>query len=95
MGDGGVVTTSTNGIDWNATTLATAPDLRSVTVGGASGTRFLAVGLGGAVVFSDNNDLNGLTWTPASAGAANLREVLSVPAMYLAVGDAGANVVSR
>jgi photosystem II stability/assembly factor-like uncharacterized protein len=98
VGDGGVITTSDiNGVNWTAITLpAPAPDLRSVTIGGASGTRFLAVGPGGAVVFSDTG--LGLDWSVKSAGlgnTANLASVLAVPAMYLAVGDGGANVVSR
>jgi len=65
-------------------------------VGGASGTRFLAVGQNGAVVFSD--DGLGLNWSIKSAGlgnTANLAKVVAVPSMYLAVGDAGANAVSR
>jgi hypothetical protein len=97
VGDAGTIRTSLNGFDWNVRTLpasippAPVPDLRSVTVGGASGTRFLAVGSGGAVAFSND----GLTWSNASAGSAPLMKVVAVPSMYLAVGDAGANAVSR
>ena len=95
VGDGGVVTTSTDGNTWNAITLASAPDLRSVIVGGASGTRFLAVGSGGAVAFSDDGLPLASSWHQASAGSANLAKVVAVPSMYLGVGDAGANAVSR
>jgi hypothetical protein len=70
---------------------AALPNLRSVTVGGSAGTRFLAVGEGGAVVFSDD----GLAWKTASSGTANLSKVVYNGGLYMAVGDAGANVVSR
>ena len=67
-------------------------DLRSVTIGGATATRFLAVGQGGAVAYSDD----GLNWSIASAGSSNnLASVLFPRGLYLAVGDAGANAVSR
>jgi photosystem II stability/assembly factor-like uncharacterized protein len=98
VGDGGVITTTSDiSLDWTAITLPAAPNLRSVTVGGASGTRFLAVGLGGTVAFANaDQDLTStLTWTIASAGSADLAKVLTAPGMYLAVGAGGANVVSR
>lgn len=71
-----------------------AQNLQSITVGGASGSRFVAVGQGGAVVFSDD----GLSWHSASSppsGSPSLAKLVFAPAMYLAVGDAGANVVAK
>jgi hypothetical protein len=93
VGDAGTVVTSTDGTNWTATALAGAANLRGVTSGGALGTRFLAVGLGGAVVFSDD----GASWSPPSVspGPAGLARVLFAPAMYVAVGAAGANAVSK
>ena len=68
----------------------TTQSLRSVTLGGATGTRFLAVGQGGAVVYSDD----GFNWIPASSGF-NLARAIFGGGLYLGVGDAGANAVSR
>ena len=94
VGDAGTVVASNDGATWNQITI-TPPltqVLRSVTIGGATATRFLAVGQGGAVAYSDN----GLTWLSASAGPSNnLASVLFPRGLYLAVGDAGANAVSR
>ncbi len=91
VGDAGVIATSPDAVNWTAMTLPGGQYLRSVTTGGASGSRFLAVGQGGAVVFSDD----GVNWTAASAGSANLANVVSAPALYLAVGEAGTNAVSK
>ncbi|HET7765557.1 MAG TPA: hypothetical protein VFK92_10775 [Burkholderiales bacterium] len=92
VGDAGTVVTSSDGVNWNpAITLAGAPNLRGVTVGGSSGTRFLAVGQGGAVAYSDD----GIVWTAASSGSSDLAKVLYTGGLYLGVGDAGANAVSR
>jgi hypothetical protein len=68
-----------------------AQNLRGVTVGGSTGTRFLTVGDASVVANSDD----GLAWHSVSSGTASLAKVLFVGGMYLAVGDAGANVVSR
>jgi hypothetical protein len=65
--------------------------LLSVTVGGSAGTRFLAVGQGGAVAYSDD----GVSWSTASSGSSNLAQVRFFGGLYLSVGDAGANLVSR
>ena len=100
VGDAGTIVTSP---DLQTTTLWTpvtltpplAQSLLSVTVGGASGSRFLAVGQGGTVVFCDVFCNDGINWSTASAGSTNLNKVLAAPGMYLAVGDAGANAVSR
>ena len=91
VGDAGTVVTSADGTNWTATALAGAPNLRSVTSGGALGTRFLAVGLVGAVVFSDD----GINWTPTTAGSLGLARVIFTPAMYVAVGAAGANAIAK
>jgi photosystem II stability/assembly factor-like uncharacterized protein len=90
VGDAGTIVTSS---DDDAGTWSppiapvTAQNLRSV----AHGSRFVAVGQGGAVVFSDD----GANWTTASAGSADLAQIVVAPAMYMAVGAAGANVVSK
>lgn len=107
VGDSGTIITGTivpgsNPISittWNVVDPATftppfsgpLPNLLSVTVGGAAGTRFLAVGQGGAVVYSDD----GVKWYTASSGSSNLAQVQFFGGLYLSVGDAGANVVSR
>jgi photosystem II stability/assembly factor-like uncharacterized protein len=95
VGDAGSVVTAINVIQgqvatWTPNVLAGVGDLRSVTVGGATGLRYLAVGPAGAVVFSDD----GLIWTPASSGA-DLSSVLFFLGQYLAVGALGANAVSH
>lgn len=95
VGDAGAIVTSPDAVTWTPVTL-TPPltqNLLSVTVGGASGSRFLAVGEGGTVVYSDD----GLNWSAASSGTnlSNLAKVIVAPSMYLAVGDAGANVVAK
>jgi hypothetical protein len=105
VGDAGTIVTSP---DLSPTTLWTkatltpplAESLLSITVGGASGSRFLAVGQGGTqggtVVFCDVFCNDGIKWSTASAaGSTNLNKVFFAPAMYVAVGDAGANAVSR
>jgi hypothetical protein len=79
---------------WNLTVLPGAQDLRSVAVGGATGLRFLAVGQGGAVVFSDD----GVQWLVASSpppSSQDLTSVLFFGGQYLAVGAVGANAVSH
>ena len=97
VGDAGTIVASADSVSWNpippsAITPPLTQDLRGVTVGGATASRFLAVGQGGAVAFSDD----GLNWSSASAGSSNnLAGVVYSPGMYLAVGDAGANAVSK
>jgi hypothetical protein len=63
--------------------------LRSI----AFGSRFVAVGLGGAVTFSND----GTTWQLPSVGPgpSDLNSVVFTPAMYVAVGALGANTVSK
>jgi len=97
VGDAATILTSPDGVSWTsvAPSAITPPlrqDLRSVTVGGATASRFLAVGQAGAVAYSDD----GLNWSTASSGPSNnLAGVLYTSGMYLAVGDAGANAVAR
>lgn len=99
VGDSGTIITSTDSVNWNVVDPSTftppfpvpLPNLQSVTVGGTAGTRFLAVGQGGAVVYSDD----GVNWFTASSGSSNLAQVRYLGGLYLSVGDAGANLVSR
>jgi photosystem II stability/assembly factor-like uncharacterized protein len=105
VGDAGSVVTSTSVIagqgTWTPTVLPGAQNLRSVTVGGTTGFRFMAVGLGGAVVFGDsvidNVPVNSIQWlTPIGpTPTADLSSVLFFLGQYLAVGAAGANAVSH
>ncbi len=90
VGDAGTIVTSADGITWNPPiTLPLSPYLRSVVFG----SRFVAVGEGGAVVFSDD----GSTWLPPTKppDPANLARVVFTPAMYVAVGEAGANAFAK
>jgi hypothetical protein len=99
VGDAGTIVTSPSvgvgspAVDFTPATITPpiAQNLRGVTVGGSTGTRFLTVGDASVVANSDD----GLAWHSVSSGTASLAKVLFVGGMYLAVGDAGANVVSR
>jgi hypothetical protein len=104
VGDAGAVVTSTDVPStgqgtWTPTVLAGGQNLRSVTVGGATGFRFMAVGLGGAVVFGDsvidNVPVNSIQWKTPIGPTADLSSVLFFLGQYLAVGAAGANAVSH
>jgi hypothetical protein len=105
VGDAGAVVTSTDVTNgqgtWTPTVLPGLQNLRSVTVGGATGFRFMAVGLGGVVVFGDsvinNVPVNSIQWsTPATQSpTGDLSSVLFFLGQYLAVGSAGANAVSH
>jgi photosystem II stability/assembly factor-like uncharacterized protein len=100
VGDAGTIVTSSDLLPttlWTAVPLTPplAQSLLSVTVGGASASRLLAVGQGGTVVFCDVFCADGTHWSTRSAGSTNLNEVFAAPAMYVAVGDAGANAVSK
>lgn len=97
VGDAGTIIT-TPGITTAWTPVTPPPvaqNLQSVTVGGASGTRFVAVGQGGAVVLSDDGINNWRSALNPPPGSPNLAKLVFAPAMYIAVGDAGANVVAR
>ncbi len=90
VGDAGTIVTSADGITWNPPiTLPLSPYLRSVVFG----SRFVAVGQGGAVVFSDD----GNTWSPPTTppDPVDLARVVFTPAMYVAVGAAGANAFAK
>lgn len=87
VGDAGTILTSTDGNNWTPIAPPLAANLTSVVFG----SRFMAVGEGGAVAYSDD----GQNWTQTTAGPADLTRVLFTPGMYVAVGAAGANVVSK
>jgi hypothetical protein len=90
VGDSGTIVTSTDGTSWSVTTLPGFPNLRAIRFG----TRFVAVGQG-AIAYSDD----AINWSvpgfPPGSPAPDLASVIFTPAMYLAVGPAGANAVSR
>ena len=105
VGDGGTILTSTDdavATVWTPVTPAPlAQNLLAVTVGGATGTRFLAVGQGGAVVFGDSM-LDSITpvipvqWSVASQPqTGDLSSVHFFLGQYLAVGPTGGNAVSH
>ena len=89
VGDSGTIVTSTNLTDWSLITPPPLPeDLRAIRFG----RRFVAVGQGGMVAYSDD----AINWvTTTSGSAADLAAVIFTPAMYLAVGALGANAVSK
>jgi len=99
VGDSGTILTSTDGTTWSPTTLPGLPNLRAIRFG----TRFVAVGLGGAAAYSDD----AVNWSSSSVPAyvppppapvpppPDLASIIFTPAMYLAVGASGANAVSR
>jgi hypothetical protein len=91
VGDSGTIGTSTNLTSWNLITPPPLPqDLRAIRFG----TRFVAVGRGGAVVYSDDAINWSLSSVPGSP-APDLASIVFTPAMYLAVGASGANAVSK
>ena len=87
VGDAGTILTSNDGTDWSLAPLQSAQNLRGI----AFGSRFVAVGQGNLVVHSDD----AITWVPALSGTADLAAIAFAPAMYVAVGAAGANTVSK
>ena len=104
VGDGGTILTSTDdlvGTSWTPVTPAPLPqNLVGVTVGGATGTRFPAVGQGGAAVFGDsvisNLPVSSIQWSVASQPqTGDLSSVHFFTGQYLAVGPAGGNAVSH
>ena len=100
VGDGGTIIASPDTNTWTAATWNTAvtpvaQDLRSVTVGGAAGTRFLAVGQGGAVAYSDDGFAPNSWNVPSSGTTSNLAKVLYIGGVYFGVGDGGAELESR
>ena len=87
VGDAGTIVTSTDGTTWNPIAPPLSPNLSGVIFG----SRFVAVGQGGAVAYSDD----GTSWSLTSAGSVDLSRVIFTPAMYVAVGAAGANVIAK
>ena len=87
VGDAGTIATSPDGAGWTRIT-PLAQNLNGVVFG----SRFVAVGQGGVVAYSDD----GVNWkSTTSGGSSDLARVLFPPGMYLAIGAAGANAVSR
>jgi hypothetical protein len=106
VGDAGTIITSGDitsstiaGNVWTVVPPLVAQHLLSVTVGGATAGRFLAVGQGGTVVFGDNvvNGVpvtTGIDWKVASQPqTGDLSSVHFFLGQYLAVGPAGGNAV--
>src|SRR5437773_2089461 len=94
VGDSGTIVTSTNLTDWNPVTPPLSQHLRAIRFG----TRFVAVGQGGAAVYSDdavNWPLSSVPGFPQGSPAPDLASIIFTPAMYLAVGASGANAVSK
>jgi len=88
VGDAGTIVTSPDGINWSPISPPLAASFTSVVFG----SRFLAVGQGGAVAYSDD----GVNWTETTASTnLDLSRVVFTPGMYVAVGVAGANAVSK
>jgi len=90
VGDSGTIVTSTDLTTWNVITPAPplTQNLRAIRFG----TRFVAVGQGGLVAYSDD----AFNWLTTSSGSASdLAAVIFTPGMYLAVGATGANAVSK
>jgi photosystem II stability/assembly factor-like uncharacterized protein len=90
VGDAGTILTSTDGTTWSLITPAPplTQNLRAIRYG----TRFVAVGQGGPVAYSDD----AINWLPTSSDStADLAAVIFTPGMYLAVGASGANAVSK
>src|SRR6266853_652771 len=90
VGDSGTIVTSPDGTTWSVVTPAPplTQDLRAIRFG----TRFVAVGQGGPVAYSDD----AIKWLPTSSDStADLAAVIFTPGMYLAVGASGANAVSK
>jgi photosystem II stability/assembly factor-like uncharacterized protein len=88
VGDSGTIVTSTDGTSWNLRPPPLPQGLRAIRFA----TRFVAVGQSGMVAYSDD----AITWlTTPSGSASDLAAVTFAPAMYLAVGAAGANAVSK
>lgn len=92
VGDGGVATTTTDGISWAALVLGVNKNMRGIECN--AGT-FIAVGDGGTILRSTD----GQAWSQRSApnGAVNLYDVACSGSRWLAVGingNAGAIIVS-
>jgi photosystem II stability/assembly factor-like uncharacterized protein len=95
VGDSGTILTSTDLTTWNLTPPPLTQHLRAIRFG----SRFVAVGQGGAVVYSDdainNWSLSSVPGSPPGSPVPDLAAIIYTPAMYLAVGASGANAVSK
>jgi len=89
VGDAGTIVTSTDGTTWDPP--IAAPLLSQNLTAVRFGSRFVAVGQGGAALYSDD----GLSWSMASGSSGDLSGVVYTPSMYVAVGAAGANAFSK
>ena len=87
VGDAGTILTSIGGTTWNLTTLPSLQNLRGITFG----SRFVAVGQGSTVAYSDD----AVNWVPVPSNSGDLAAITFAPAMYVAVGALGANAVSK
>jgi hypothetical protein len=89
VGDAGTILTSPDLTTWNPVTPAPlTQDLRAIRFG----TRFVTVGQGGMVAYSDD----AINWSLSSVpGLPDLASIIFTPGMYLAVGTTGANAVSK
>jgi hypothetical protein len=97
VGDAGTVVTSPDGVKWDPIALPLSLNGNSVHLNSVVfGSRFVAVGqaapgAGGVAAYSDD----GQSWTTVSTGSDALASALFSPAMYISVGAAGANAVSK
>lgn len=84
VGDGGVATTSVDGIQWSPLVLGVNKNMKAVECN--AGT-FIAVGDGGTILRS----IDGQVWSarPAPNGTANLNDVAFGDGLWLAVGSLG------
>lgn len=89
VGDNGAVVTSPDLATWTVRNAGSTQNLRRI----AFGSRALAVGAGGTALLTDN----GISWTPATTGTTSELRALLRGAFneYVAVGSAGANLLSR
>jgi hypothetical protein len=89
----GEIFRSTSGTSWPAigTTVSTGGSLNDLAWAGGSLNRYVAVGSGGNVYYSDN----GTAWTGVSSNTtSSLRSVIWTGSQFVAVGDSGAVVTS-
>lgn len=91
VGDAGAITSSADATTWTAqTTLAGGQSLRSITFGVDS--QFIAVGTAGTLAYSASG-ADG-SWATSSAGSVDLNSI-APNLVFIAVGDAGANVSGK
>ena len=89
VGSGGMILTSSNGINWEWQTSGTGKSLRSIIW---SGSEFVAVGDGGAILTSTD----GFNWISQISGTErNLLSAAWAGTQYVAVGDSGAILTSQ